>query len=186
MKPVHALTLASLVATGLPQRLPAQTFIDDNWSALGSGINGSVYALAVSGSDLYAAGVFTTAGGVTVSNVAKWNGSSWSALGSGMAGGSVGGSNVQALAVSGADLYAGGNFTTAGGVTVGNVAKWNGSSWSALGSGVSGFGAYTFVSALAMSGTNLYAGAISRRLAESAPERLPNGTGAVGRPLAWG
>ena len=33
------------------------------WSALGSGLNGSVSALAVSGSDLYAGGGFTTAGG---------------------------------------------------------------------------------------------------------------------------
>ena len=68
-----------------------------------------VYALAVSGSDLYAGGAFTTAGGSAAKNIAKWNGSSWSALGSGM------NSAVSALAVSGSDLYAGGNFTTAGG-----------------------------------------------------------------------
>jgi len=33
------------------------------WSPLGLGVNGGVYALAVSGSDLYAGGAFTTAGG---------------------------------------------------------------------------------------------------------------------------
>ena len=33
------------------------------WSALGSGIDGNVVALLVSGSDLYAAGWFTNAGG---------------------------------------------------------------------------------------------------------------------------
>ena len=33
-----------------------------NWSALGSGMNNYVYALAVSGSTLYAGGGFTTAG----------------------------------------------------------------------------------------------------------------------------
>jgi hypothetical protein len=33
------------------------------WSALGSGVNSNVYALAMSGSDLYAGGGFTTAGG---------------------------------------------------------------------------------------------------------------------------
>jgi hypothetical protein len=43
-----------------------------------------VLALAVSGSDLYAGGEFTTAGGISAANIAKWNGSSWSALGSGM------------------------------------------------------------------------------------------------------
>ena len=45
-----------------------------------------VYALAVSGSDLYAGGYFTTAGGSAANDIAKWNGSSWSALGSGMDG----------------------------------------------------------------------------------------------------
>ena len=49
------------------------------------------------------------AGGSPATNIAKWNGSSWSALGSGM------NSRVAALAVSGSDLYAGGEFTTAGG-----------------------------------------------------------------------
>ena len=59
-----------------------------------------VYALAVSGSDLYAG---------HDDGVAKWDGNSWSALGSGMNNG------VSALAVSGSDLYAGGSFMTAGG-----------------------------------------------------------------------
>jgi hypothetical protein len=68
-----------------------------------------VCALAVSGSDLYAVGGFTRAGGAAATNIAKWNGSSWSALGSGLNVGAV------ALAVSGSDLYAGGGFLTAGG-----------------------------------------------------------------------
>src|SRR5438105_154384 len=43
------------------------------WSALGSGVNGYGYvsALAVSGSDLYAGGSFTTAGGKVTGYVAK-------------------------------------------------------------------------------------------------------------------
>ncbi len=40
----------------------------------------------------------------------------------------------------GPELYAGGNFTSAGGVTANRIAKWNGKSWSALGSGTNGFG----------------------------------------------
>jgi len=70
-----------------------------------------VYALAVSGSDVYAGGGFTTAGSTAASSIAKWNGSNWSALGSG-----IGGIfDVTALAVLGNELYAGGPFTTAGG-----------------------------------------------------------------------
>ncbi len=42
------------------------------WSPLGSGMNNSVWRLAVIGPDLYAGGVFTTAGGVNANYVAKW------------------------------------------------------------------------------------------------------------------
>ena len=83
-----------------------------------------VYALAVSGSTLYAGGDFTSAGGAPANHIAAWNGSSWSALGSGMDGYAV-----YALAVSGSTLYAGGDFTTAGGVPANHIAAWNGSSW---------------------------------------------------------
>ena len=93
-----------------------------------------VGALAVSGSDLYAGGSFTTAGGVVANGIAKWNGGGWSALGSGMGGVYP---YVWALAVSGSDLYVGGIFTTAGGIAANRIAKWDGSSWSALGSGMS-------------------------------------------------
>jgi hypothetical protein len=41
------------------------------WIALGSGMNNSVFALAVSGSSLYAAGSFTTAGGKASVGVVK-------------------------------------------------------------------------------------------------------------------
>ena len=72
-------------------------------------MNGSVNVLAVSGSDIYAGGSFTTAGGVSVNYIAKWNGSAWSALGSGM------NYLVDALVV-GHRRVCGGLFTTAGGV----------------------------------------------------------------------
>ena len=121
------------------------------WSALGTGMNGSVTALAVSGTNLYAGGSFTIAGGMTVNRIAKWNGAVWSALGTGM------NSNVSALAVNGANVYAGGSFTTADGVSAQRIAKWNGGNWSALGTGMGGFTS-PFVSALAVSGTDLYAG----------------------------
>src|SRR5262249_37609523 len=87
------------------------------WNALGSGMDYFVYALAVSGSDLYAGGFFTTADGVAAASIAKWDGSAWSALGSGLNG------PVSALALSGSDLYVGGAFTTAGGKVSAYAAK---------------------------------------------------------------
>ena len=117
------------------------------WSALGSGVDGTVQALAVSGTNLYVGGNFTTAGGVPANAIAVWNGSSWSALGTGVEYGSV-----SALAVNGNNLYAGGNFMIAGEVPVNSIAAWDGSAWSALGSGVDGQ-----VLALAVKGTNVYA-----------------------------
>ena len=115
----------------------AAMFSDANWLPLGSGLNGAVNALAVSGNTLYAGGSFTKAGGNAANYIAQWNGSSWSALGSG-----IGGLYpcVYALAVSGSTLYAGGQFTTAGGNAANYIAQWNGSSWSALGSGMNGGG----------------------------------------------
>ena len=44
-------------------------------------MNGGVGALAVSGTNLYAGGAFTMAGGVAATNIAKWNSSVWSAWG---------------------------------------------------------------------------------------------------------
>jgi cysteine-rich repeat protein len=113
-------------------------------------LNGIVYDIAVMGSDLYIAGDFTMAGGVTVNHVAKWNGSSWSALGTGTD------ALVGKLLVVGSDLYAGGQFSTAGGVSAGRVAKWNGSVWSPLGTGVGGGAGYVY--SLAAIGSDVYAG----------------------------
>ena len=90
------------------------------WTNLGSGMNDQVYALAHDGTDLYAGGYFTNAGGVAANRVAKWDSASgtWTNLGSGMD------YEVVALAHDGTDLYAGGSFTNAGGVAANYVAKW--------------------------------------------------------------
>ena len=121
-----------------------------SWEALGTGVDGTfstppgVFALTIfddgCGAALYAAGHFLTAGGVSSVHIARWDGSSWSTLDRGL--GSVV-DGVNTLAVfddgSGPALYAGGDFTNAGGVPANNVAKWNGSSWSTLGSGMNDY-----------------------------------------------
>ena len=55
--------------------------------------------------------------------------------------------------MSGANVFAGGGFTTAGGASATRVARWNGSAWSALGTGVN-----NTVATLAVIGSDLYAG----------------------------
>jgi hypothetical protein len=67
-------------------------------------VNGTVHSLAVMpNGDIVAGGEFTTAGGLTASRIARWNGSSWSPLGAGMNG------PVHALTVMpNGDLVAGG------------------------------------------------------------------------------
>jgi hypothetical protein len=108
---------------------------------------------------VYAGGFFTTAGGTAANQIAKWDGSSWSALGSGIGGTSGTYPAVEALAVFGSDVYAGGYLTIVGGSGANSIAKWNGNSWTALGSGIGGpSDAYPFVSALAVSGSGVYAG----------------------------
>ena len=94
------------------------------WNALGSGVNDGVFAIAVSGSDVYVGGFFTDVGGnPNADYIARWDGSSWNALGDGLS------SDVRAIAVSGSSIYVGGFFTNAGGnANADYVARWDGSS----------------------------------------------------------
>lgn len=108
--------------------------LSQTWSPLGSGISGPypvINTLIVYNNELIAGGQFTSAGGVSANNIAKWNGTSWSPLGSGT------NTPVLALTIYNNDLIAGGNFTLAGGIAASYVTKWNGTNWAPLGSGTS-------------------------------------------------
>ena len=143
------------------------------WSALGGGAKNEVRALAVSGTNLYVGGYFTSgysSGTTTVAatvRIAKWNGSAWSSA----VGLSAMDATVNALAVSGTNLYVGGNFTSAGGVAgTGYIAKWDGSGWSALGGTLGG------VRTLAVSGTTLYVGGQFNKVYSSGTTVVPGAT----------
>jgi hypothetical protein len=172
-----------------------------SWSALGSGVTGSqgqfqaVLALAVfddgSGPALYAGGTFTQAGGIPANGIAKWDGSSWSPLGDGVTNSNI--YSVIALQVfddgTGPALYAGGQFTHAGGKPAVGIARWDGSTWSALGSGI-GTASNSFVEALAVfddgTGPGLYAGGAFTQ-ADGAPgNRIARWDGSTWSPLGLG
>ena len=125
----------------------------NNWFKLSGGVDNTVRAIAIKGTDVYVGGDFTTAnynGGPNVgaNYIAKFDGTNWTALGTGMNGA------VYSLVMSGSDLYAGGNFTTAGGTTVSYAAKYSGSTWSSLGGTV-----YGTVTTMGFMGGSMYAAA---------------------------
>ncbi len=130
-----------------------------SWSELGTGMDNQVTSIAVSGTEVYAGGRFSMAGGVAANRVARWNGSAWQPLGSGING------SVNTLTLSGKDLYVGGDFHSAWDAPGDNVAKWDGTNWSGFGDGPmlalapdapqAGFRAVTSIVVL---GTDIYAG----------------------------
>jgi hypothetical protein len=124
------------------------------WSALGSGFDMTVQALAVYDADgngpalgeLYAGGSFRNSGPVETLAIARWDGAAWQDVGGGLSGG---GSQFDATAANALEIHdpdgagpgapvlaAGGTFNFAGGGAAGSIATWNGQSWTALGSGV--------------------------------------------------
>jgi len=99
----------------------------DQWFAVGSGMNGTVYALRDYNGYLYAGGSFTTAGGVSTGGLARWNGSSWSQVGGFFLG------TVYALEVHNGVLVMAGDFAGFGGSP--DISSWNGSFYTNLGTG---------------------------------------------------
>jgi hypothetical protein len=128
------------------------------WQSLGGGTNGTVRALALSGSNLYVAGLFTVAlnlNGIPVpftNGVAKWNGTSWESLGRSV------NLSAYAIAVSNSNIYLGGLFRFATNIDNSKIysnyiTKWNGTNWESLRSGLNGQ-----VNALLVSGSNILIG----------------------------
>lgn len=99
-------------------------------NALGTGMNGYVYSLAVApDGSVYAGGGFDSAGGVAnTAKVAKWNGTTWVALATGL------NNPVRVLVFAPNEyLYIGGDFTNAGGIYGDYLCFWNGSAFVRVG-----------------------------------------------------
>ena len=141
----------ALAAPLHPTELLSSTALPGAWDTRFGSVSApgpvTISAFAVSGSNVFAGGVFTNLGGVTATNLARWDGSSWTNMGNGFDG------PVYALAWDGTNLYVGGQFNTADTVGATNIAKWNGKAWSGLDTGFDGP-----VYAIAVAGTNLIAG----------------------------
>ncbi|MDB5051294.1 MAG: hypothetical protein JWO30_4365 [Fibrobacteres bacterium] len=138
--------------------------VTKKWSALGVGVGGlpvagiptSVNALVVSDGMLYVGGRFSTAGGLTVANVAVWDiaAGEWKAMGAGLDG------NVLSLVAKGGTVYAAGSLYVLNGANrAEGMAVWDGAAWGPMGTGFSmspSIGTAT-VGALAIGGDSLYA-----------------------------
>ncbi len=109
--------------------------LGQSWGAVGSGVNGPVYAMAVYNGELYVGGQFDSAGGIPANNIAKWDGKNWSAVGTGLTYLPIypqTAKTVKTLTVHNGILYAGGQFDTAGGIRAICIAQWNGSNWDSV------------------------------------------------------
>lgn len=132
-----AVTLAAGAAHHGSARVAADCAGEGRWIALGGGTNGQVRSVVTfddgHGLATFAAGEFTTAGGLPCARIARWDGSSWSPVGDGFDG------PVHSLVVhddgQGPSLYAGGAFNHSGQTPVGRVARWTGSQWEPVGDG---------------------------------------------------
>jgi hypothetical protein len=100
------------------------------WEALGVGVNGVIYDLAILGDELIVGGTFTSAGANTnCQNIAKWNGTNWGAMGTGLQGGNNG---VRRLFIYESQLFVGGEFDGAGTIASPNIIKWKNGNWIGL------------------------------------------------------
>jgi hypothetical protein len=124
------------------------------WTPVGGGLEGTLFLAQTvfddgGGPALYVGGLLSSAGGVPVNGLARWDGVEWSAVGENGPGFVFSLAATQEVSPVGPALYAGGNF-------VDGVRKWDGSQWSSLGTGPFGI-----VEALVMfddgSGEALYA-----------------------------
>jgi N-acetylneuraminic acid mutarotase len=139
------------------------------------GLNGSIYALATDGSDIYVGGGFYQTGDGEISNlrhIARYNSTdgTWHALSNqGLNGDVIG------LIVSGDDLYVGGRFTQTSDGTLtnlGGIARYDtvSGTWHAL----SNQGLDDEVSTFAVAGNNLYVGGEFDKTGDGAVTNLGN------------
>jgi hypothetical protein len=121
-------------------------------------VDEAVMGITAAFGDLILVGQFDQAGCLGDNGVGGWDGTDWNYVGGGVTATNFG---VNAAILYGGYLIIGGDFTGVGfwpGTPASCIARWNGSAWSALGSGLSGGGPYTTVSAFAVHNGQLIVG----------------------------
>ena len=122
------------------------------WGSIANTPNGLVFSIIEDSYNdaLIVGGSFDSIGGMSYSNIAKYDMSSgsWLPLGTGVSGGAV-----YCSAVYDTLVFAGGSFTTAGGTATNHIAVWNGYTWQTLASGLD-----STVLAMTIMGDSLFVG----------------------------
>lgn len=189
-----------IVDEAQPQRVEQHAAWDGStWGPVGSGISGTVDALASYAGQVVATGAFYVASGISTSRIARWDGTAWAPLGSGLTGDwDYEGGFGQDLLPFGGSLYAVGHFVFAGDVRSPCVARWEGLQWHALGSaiplGISTLGPTAY--AVGALGTQVYVGGNFIQVAgkpsigiarweEPIPSAVPESSLPVAELTAW-
>jgi trimeric autotransporter adhesin len=164
----------------------------ESWSPLGSatqnGMNAPVTELAVIGTDLYVGGSYSTVSSstqsaISVNQIARWDTTTgtWYPLGSATQNGVAGSVVVTALAVEGTNLYVGGTFrsvssSTQNPISANRIARWNTttSKWAPMGSAAQNGVATLEISAMLISGNDLYVGGRFENASGAEQELVPS------------
>ena len=156
------------IAGGVPA-LNIARWDGNAWSPLGTGLkappnNTPVNALAFLGSDLYATGGFTNAGGIATSRVAKWDGFAWNSLGG------INGTGIRAISNSGS-IYICGDFNAASTVLGNHIIRFDGLNWYGV-TGKPAQGTHIFVNTLALGNDSLYMGGFFTTVGTTVASRI--------------
>lgn len=116
----------------------------DGWDSLGGSLGYTAGAPAVKvlrfnqEGDLYVGGIFTIAGGVQVSHLARWDGQTWHDVGGGVR--DSFNPEVAAIHLKDGKVYVAGDFTSVGdNIPAQRIAVWDGQTWETLDAGLHNF-----------------------------------------------
>ncbi|MEM6674231.1 MAG: hypothetical protein AAF726_15405, partial [Planctomycetota bacterium] len=174
-------------------------FDGTTWSAAGNDIDGGPAPLVWSmtsgdlgsGPRLFAGGFFQSAGSVTASHAAQFDGTAWDHVGPA---GNSPTDDVLALTTfddgAGSALYVGGVFDAAGDARSGGIARWDGDRWTSLGQGMTNSAGARSVEAVAVfddgSGASLYAAGNFDRADGSPVKHIARWDGAAWQAVGGG